>query len=205
MINGIGFNLRRRQIIIRIDEDVDARNVAFTLKKKLPELKKLYKDVEPKIYVTGKSFKLREREEIQKVFAKYFDSEVKFDGSKMLGLYGIRKPFNREIATSETKFVRSSLRSGQRAEYEGSIVVLGDVNGGAEVIAGENVVVLGCIRGMVHAGAKGNKEAVISAGSIEATQIRISNIVKQCEREEFEDSVIKTNAYIGNDGEIVLE
>ena len=58
---------------------------------------------------------------------------------------------------------------------------------------------------MVHAGAKGNKEAVISAGSIEATQIRISNIVKQCEKEEFEDSVIKTNAYIGNDGEIVLE
>lgn len=205
MINGIGFNLRRRQIVLRIDEEVDARNVAFTLKKKMPELKKLYKDVEPKIYITGKSFKLRERDEIQKVFAKYFDSEVKFDGTKMLGLYGIRKPFNREIATSETKFVRNSLRSGQKAEYEGSIVVLGDVNGGAEVIAGENVVVLGCIRGMVHAGAKGNKEAIISAGSIEATQIRISNIVKQCEREDFEDSVIKTNAYIGDDGEIVIE
>ena len=205
MINGIGFNLRRRQIVIRVDEDVDARVVAFTLKKKMSELKKLYKDIEPKIYITGKSFKLREREEIQKVFAKYFESEVKFDGSKMLGLYGIRKPFNREIATSETKFVRSSLRSGQRAEYEGSIVVLGDVNGGAEVIAGENVVVLGCIRGMVHAGAKGNKEAIITAGSIEATQIRISNVVKECEREDFDDSVIKTNAYIGDDNEIVLE
>jgi septum site-determining protein MinC len=205
MINGIGFNLRRRQIVIRVDEDVDARVVAFTLKKKMGELKKLYKDAEPKILVTGKSFKLREREEIQKVFAKYFDSEVKFDGSKMLGLYGIRKPFNREIASSETKFVRTSLRSGQRAEYEGSIVVLGDVNGGAEVIAGENVVVLGCIRGMVHAGAKGNKEAIITAGSIEATQIRISNVVKECEPEDFEDSVIKTNAYIDNHDEIIIE
>ena len=205
MINGIGFNLRRRQIVIRVDEDVDARVVAFTLKKKMGELKKLYKDVEPKIFITGKSFKLREREEIQKVFAKYFDSEVKFDGSKMLGLYGIRKPFNREIASSETKFVRTSLRSGQRAEYEGSIVVLGDVNGGAEVIAGENIVVLGCIRGMVHAGAKGNKEAIITAGSIEATQIRISNVVKECEPEDFEDSLIKTNAYIDNNDEIVIE
>ena len=205
MINGIGFNLRRRQIIIRVDEDVDARVVAFTLKKKMGELKKLYKDAEPKILISGKSFKLREREEIQKVFGKYFDSEVKFDGSKMLGLYGIRKPFNREIASSETKFVRTSLRSGQRAEYEGSIVVLGDVNGGAEVIAGENVVVLGCIRGMVHAGAKGNKEAIITAGSIEATQIRISNVVKECEPEDFEDSVIKTNAYIDNNDEIIIE
>lgn len=205
MINGIGFNLRRRQIIIRVDEDVDARIVAFTLKKKMGELRKLYKDVEPRIFITGKSFKLREREEIQKVFKKSFESDVKFDGTKMLGLYGIRKPFNKEIATSETKFVKSSLRSGQKAEFEGSIVVLGDVNGGAEVIAGENVVVLGCIRGMVHAGAKGNKEAIISAGSIEATQIRISNIVKECEREEFEDSVIKTNAYIGDNNEIILE
>lgn len=205
MINGIGFNLRRRQIVLRVDEDVDARVVALTLKKKMGELKKLYKDVEPKIYITGKSFKLREREEIQKVFAKYFESEVKFDGTKMLGLYGIRKPFNREIASSETKFVRSSLRSGQKAEYEGSIVVLGDVNGGAEVVAGENVVVLGCIRGMVHAGAKGNKEAIITAGSIEATQIRISNIVKECEKQDFDDSVIKTNAYIGDNDEIVIE
>ena len=48
MINGIGFNLRRRQIVIRVDEDVDARVVAFTLKKKMSELKKLYKDIEPK-------------------------------------------------------------------------------------------------------------------------------------------------------------
>ena len=205
MINGIGFNLRRRQIVIRVDEDVDARIVAFTLKKKMGELKKLYKDVEPRIFVTGKSFKLREREEIKKVFSKYFESDVKFDGSKMLGLYGIRKPFNREIASSETKFVRNSLRSGQKAEFEGSIVVLGDVNGGAEVVAGENVVVLGCIRGMVHAGAKGNKEAIITAGSIEATQIRISNVVKECEREDFDDSLIKTNAYIGDNDEIVIE
>lgn len=205
MVNGISFNLRRRQIVIRVEEDVDARIVAFTLKKRMSELKKLYKDLDPKIYVVGKSFSLRERDEIKKVFSKHFSAEVKFDGAKMLGLYGIRKPFNREIASSETKFVRTSLRSGQKAEYEGSVVVLGDVNCGAEVIAGENVVVLGCIRGMVHAGAKGNKEAIITAGSIEATQIRISNIVKECEREEFEDSLIKTNAYIDNNNEIVIE
>ena len=35
------------------------------------------------------------------------------------------------------------MRSGQKVEFEGSIVVLGDVNGGAEVIAGENIVILG--------------------------------------------------------------
>ena len=46
-----------------------------------------------------------------------------------LGLHGIKKSFNQEIESSQTKFHRGAVRSGQRIEYEGSIVVLGDVNG----------------------------------------------------------------------------
>ena len=57
-----------------------------------------------------------------------------------LGLYGIKKSFNKEIATSETKFYKGSIRSGQKMEFEGSLVILGDVNAGAEVLAEDNVV-----------------------------------------------------------------
>ena len=56
-----------------------------------------------------------------------------------LGLYGIKKSFNKEIATSETKFYKGSIRSGQKMEFEGSLVILGDVNAGAEVLAEDNV------------------------------------------------------------------
>ena len=45
-------------------------------------------------------------------------------------------------------FIGGSLRSGQRVEFEGSLVILGDVNAGAEVVAGENVVVVGILRGL---------------------------------------------------------
>lgn len=203
--NGIMFNLKKKQMNIKIDNETEAKVVLATLKKKLPEIKKLYAGLNPKIAILGKEFKNKEMKDIQKIFEKYFEAEVKFDCSKMLGLYGIRKPFKKEIATSETKFIRTSLRSGQKIEFEGSVVVLGDVNGGAEVIAGENVIVLGIIRGMVHAGAKGNKEAIISAQSIEATQIRISNIVKECEWEDGEEKFIKTNAYIDVNDEIIVE
>ena len=88
---------------------------------------------------------------------------------------------------------------------DGSIVVLGDVNSGAEVIAGDNIVVLGNLRGLAHAGAKGNKEAIIAAASIESAQIRIADIVKEIEREDnVEDTrEIKTYAYV-EENEIIL-
>ena len=82
--------------------------------------------------------------------------QIKFDSPRTLGLHGIVKTYNKEIAISETKFHRGAVRSGQKLEFEGSIVIMGDVNDGAEVIAGDNIVILGALRGLAHAGAKGN-------------------------------------------------
>ncbi len=122
-----------------------------------------------------------------------------------LGLHGIKQSFKKEISTSKTKFYKGSLRSGQKIEFEGSIVIIGDVNAGAEVLAEDNVVVLGILRGMAHAGAKGNKEAIIAAASIESVQIRIADIVKEIEKEDSpeETKEIKTYAYV-NENEIIL-
>lgn len=89
-----------------------------------------------------------------------------------------------------------------KIEYEGSIVIIGDVNPGAEVIAGENIAVLGHLRGVAHAGAKGNKKAIISAVKIESPQLRIANIVKEIEKTEEEEK--KTYAYVEDD-KIILE
>lgn len=205
MANGVAFNFRKKRIIIKISENVEVKQLLITLKKKMPEIESLYGDDEPAIFVIGREFKEREKNEVRKFIGKYMDSEVKFCVTNQLGLYGIRKPFKKGIATSKSMFFNSSLRSGQKVEFEGSIIVLGDVNVGAEVIAGENIVVLGCIRGMAHAGAKGNKEAIITAESIEATQIRISNIVKECDKDELFEGLIKTNAYVDSRDEIVIE
>ena len=202
---GIAFRLRKKQITIKISNKVEVKEILGKLKKKMPELKNLYDKFEPEISVIGKEFTNREINEIQKIVDKYFDVDVSFSCCNMLGLYGIRRPFKKEIATSETMFYRNSLRSGQRVEFEGSIVVLGDVNFGAEVIAGENIVVLGNLRGLAHAGAKGNKEAIISAGAIETMQVRISNVIKEFEQDEFENRMIKTNAYLNEKDEIVVE
>jgi septum site-determining protein MinC len=71
-------------------------------------------------------------------------------------------------------FLTKTLRSGTRIEFPGHVVVLGDINPGAEVIAEGNVIVWGRVRGVVHAGAKGNRQAVICALDLSATQLRIA-------------------------------
>jgi len=74
-------------------------------------------------------------------------------------------------------FLSRTLRSGTRIEFAGHVVVLGDVNPGAEVVAEGNVIVWGRVRGMVHAGSKGNRKAMICALDLSATQLRIADEV----------------------------
>src|SRR5579871_3191685 len=64
---------------------------------------------------------------------------------------------------ANTLFTRRTIRSGQRLRYESSVVIMGDVNAGAEVIAGGDVLVWGTLRGTVHAGYPGNEEAIVCA------------------------------------------
>ena len=122
---------------------------------------------------------------------------------KTLGLYSIKKTFEKDIAISETKFHRGSLRSGKKIEAEGSIVIIGDVNSGAEVIASDNIIVLGSLRGLAHAGAKGNKQAIIAAGLIDTVQLRIANIVKEIDRDE--EPMHKQSCACIIDDKIVIE
>lgn len=203
MSNIISIQTKRGKVILKIEEEATQEEIIPELKEKILELKSLYKEDSTPILVTGRVFKKREIEEIKDIIREVLKVEVQFDSPK-LGLHGIKKSFSRDIATSETKFHRGSLRSGQKIEFEGSLVILGDVNAGAEVLAGENIVVLGILRGMAHAGAQGNKEAIIAAASIESPQIRIANIVKEIERSEFEEQ-IKICAYVDENEEIVLE
>lgn len=74
----------------------------------------------------------------------------------------------------EALLVRRTLRGGQSIRYPGAVVVLGDVNPGAEVIAGGDVIVWGALRGLVHAGATGDEHAKVCALYLAANQLRIA-------------------------------
>ncbi len=71
--------------------------------------------------------------------------------------------------------VHRTLRSGQSLRHPGSIAVIGDVNPGAEIVAGGDIVVWGRLRGVVHAGAMGDETAVVCALDLAPTQLRIAD------------------------------
>lgn len=74
-------------------------------------------------------------------------------------------------------FIERTLRSGKSVQFEGHVVVMGDVNPGAEIIATGNIVVLGSLRGVAHAGATGDRKASVSAYHLAPTQLRIADLV----------------------------
>lgn len=194
----------KNNIVIRIKEAATIPEIKKELKYKLVELRSFYKEEQNPILVTGKMLKKNEIDEIQKLIKKALKVEVEFDSPRSLGLHGIKKSYRKDIAISETKFYRASIRSGQRIEFEGSVVIIGDVNAGAEVIAEDNIIVVGHLRGMAHAGAKGNNNAIIAAHIIDSPQIRISSIIKERTREEIETQVY-SYAYVNENEEIELE
>ena len=203
MGNSVSINLRKNEIVIKIAEDAEQKKIISELTKKLSDLKKLYKEDKTPIKIVGKVLKNKEIDEIQELIKEKIDVDIDFDMPKSLGLSSITRTFKQEVAISETKFHRGSLRSGQRLETEGSIVIIGDVNSGAEVIASDNIVVLGNLRGLAHAGAKGNKNAIIAAGKLDAVQLRISNIVKEIDRDE---EPVHRQAYVFvEDDKIIIE
>ena len=134
--------------------------------------------------ITGKVLKNKEMDEIEEIIKEKLEVDVDFDMPKELGLHNIKKTFIQEVSISEPKVHRGSLRSGQKIEEDGSIVIIGDVNSGAEVVAADNIVVLGTLRGLAHAGAKGNTKAIIAAGKLDTVQLRIANIVREIDRDE---------------------
>ena len=189
----VSVNLKKDEILVKINDNATQDAIIENLEKKITELKKLYKNEQTPIRVTGKILKNKEIEEIRELIKNEINVEVNFDTPKTLGLHSITKSYKKDVGISETKFHKGSLRSGQRMEVDGSIVIIGDVNSGAEVIATDNIVVIGTLRGLAHAGAKGNKEAIITASTLDVVQLRISNIVKEIDKDEEE---IQECAYI---------
>ncbi len=182
MLNNIKISQTTEEIILNVNVIAEIQEVLEELQTKIPKLRDFYQSSKIPIRVTGKLFSETEIEMIKKIINDEIDVEVKFDDvSDLLGLHAIKKTFETKTEISETKYIQNCIRSGQKEEYSGSLVIFGDVNAGAEIIAGGNIAILGSLRGLAHAGANGNTMAVISANSIDVTQVRIANLVREIE------------------------
>ncbi len=106
-------------------------------------------------------------------------------------------------AAPGTLYHPGTLRGGQVLHHTGNIVVVGDVNPGAELVATGDIVVFGRLRGIAHAGAGGDESARIYALDLAATQLRIATFIAT-EQENKPRLTATPEAALARDGGIVV-
>lgn len=86
-------------------------------------------------------------------------------------------PINPEETGTQGVMFRRTLRSGRTIHSDGHVIVYGDVNPGAKIIASGDIIVWGRLRGTVHAGADGDENAIVCALDMSPNQLRIAEYI----------------------------
>ena len=163
--------------IINIDKFGNFEEMLDALIEKLSKGKKFYKG--STLCITTKLSSLTEKDvESLKVvlFEEIGIKDIVFEDKDIKDKESESKIFN-GVYEGRTKFIRKTVRGGQCVDFQGNIVIVGDVNSGAEVYAGGNIIVLGSIKGNVYAGVGGNRKAIIAAFALQPEVLKIGDII----------------------------
>ena len=117
-----------------------------------------------------------EHDEVDPSTEIVLDSEVE-ESSETTEVADQQAPAVQLPQTPAVLYLRQNLRSGQTVSHKGHLVIVGDVNPGAEVLAEGDITVWGVLRGMAHAGIGGNLDAEIRALKLQPIQIRIGHAI----------------------------
>lgn len=159
------------------------------LKEKLEGAKELF-SAKPELTaaIEGITLTFDEKINIQKCIREIFGENVLF----------VSEQQKKSAITPETIFHTGTVRSGMNLKSEGHLVIKGDVNPGAEISAAGNIVVLGALKGIVHAGTGGDRDAYVAALQLSPTQIRIADIITRAPDDAVE-AIVPEYAYIKDD------
>jgi len=111
----------------------------------------------------------------------------------------LKNDFNLAQDLAEPLYLKHTIRSGEEICHPNSVIICGDVNPGATIIAHGEIFVWGTLKGVAHAGATGNRQALIMALRMEPTQLRIADLVARAP-DNPPDNQIAEVAYISHQG-----
>lgn len=199
-------------IIVQFSPDKDMDSIFIELKKKLTEGNNFFKGAKI-ISIVGRDMADEEIEAIKTLVREEFNLDIverpykkalKIDIDEDTILEEDTNVVMKSIEIkSTTIFHRGTLRSGKRIESDADLVVLGDVNPGAELVANGNIVVMGYLRGVAHAGRNGDPKSFVSANKLQPTQLRIGALITRAPDEGHDDPDYPEIAFIRNNNIII--
>ena len=198
--NTVVFKGSSKGLVIQLDQDVDYDIIKECFLKKIENSANFFDKRSISIIFKGKELTDSQQKELLKIISEKttikfafikpsdFDEfeqkspEPKIDASKA----SIDELIQTQLHPHNvTKFFKGNIRSGRLIEFDGSVIVIGDVNPGAEVRAGGNIIILGALKGLAHAGYNGMRDAFVAALSMTPVQLRIADIITRFPEEEI--------------------
>ena len=184
--NCVVFKGTTNGINIWFDEHADLDAIKEALRIKTREAKTFFEDAETAITFSGRPLSKDEENELLgivynesnlsiSVIKPYDDTANGDNAASSLGLAppSIIQSQNEQL----TYYYEGPLRNGVSIRYNGSVVILGDANPGSEIIASGNIIVMGTLKGLVHAGCTGDAYSYVCALRLMPTQLRICDII----------------------------
>lgn len=219
--NYVVFKGKKNGIVILLDESIPFLQLKDIFKEKVSDAKKFFGVGKTSISFKGRELTEDEETELLNIMKTESDLNISFVDEEFLIMPASPNVIHFEELSKEenvltldvftskdnvTHYHKGSLRSGQSIRYPGSVVVIGDVNPGGEVIAEGNIIILGTLKGLVHAGCSGNCDCFVSSFNLMPTQLRIADIITYIPNDMKIKNKIKfkpSYAYI-EDGQIYI-
>ncbi len=198
MKNPVVIKSNRYGIVIILDKNMPFEELLDAVKDKFKEAGNFFKGTQMAVAFEGRILSFQEEEQIVDVISANSELNIaciidQNPEKEEMFKQAIEERMAQVVQSSEDggQFYRGTLRSGQTLEVESSIIILGDVNPGADVIASGNVVVLGSLKGTVYAGGNGDDHCFVVALDMDPIQIKIADVIARCS----DDSLRNTRRY----------
>ena len=168
-------------IVVVMDKDLPFEEIKQCLIEKFSSAAKFFDKANMAISFEGRILSGKEEQELLDVISENSELNIVcvIDNDKMREAYFQKAVEDKmeELSAQNAQFYKGTLRSGQVLESPTGLVILGDVNPGANVTARGNVVILGALKGTVTAGSDGNNDAFVIALDMAPIQLRIGNVI----------------------------
>lgn len=209
MNNSVFIKGTKNGIIVKLDREIPFDEIKSQLAVKFEETADFFKEANLALSFEGRELSQKETEEVIEIIEKHSKIHVicVVDNNKFHEKVfddAITERIN-ELSAQTGQFYKGTLRSGQVFESESSVIILGDVNPGAKVIAKGNVVVLGALKGNIFAGASGNENCFVAALDMNPMQIRIGDVLARCADNAKPDKKVFPKIAFVENGSIFIE
>lgn len=180
--NAVILKGKKDGITISLDPGIPFPELKNHFRKRVVDTKQFFEGAKSNVSFTGRDLSGDEEKMLLDIITAETTLDVSFVGQEDFttvnpSFVTDTAPDHLEHNVHNTSYHQGGLRSGQSIRYSGSVVVIGDVNPGGEIIAEGHIIVLGALKGMVHAGCTGNRDCFVSALMFLPTQLRIANII----------------------------